>query len=134
LGIGAALLCFLPGRMTFEEYFCLEGVPEHEQALRFLVGLSPRMLQRRYLVDSSQVRLDARRGPSTIMACQLCAGVVATEALKLLLRRGRVLAVPWVTHFDAYRNRLVRTWRPWGNRNPLQRVLLYAVRRQLSRT
>jgi hypothetical protein len=31
--------------------------------------------------------------------------------------------VPWVSHYDAYRNRLVRTWRAWGNANPLRRQL-----------
>src|SRR2546429_5801495 len=36
-------LNFLPGRMTFEEYFGFEGQPESEQALRFLLGLSPAM-------------------------------------------------------------------------------------------
>ncbi|MGH8599616.1 MAG: ThiF family adenylyltransferase, partial [Burkholderiales bacterium] len=39
LGMGAAVLAFLPGRMTFEEYFRLEGHPLHEQLLRFMVGL-----------------------------------------------------------------------------------------------
>jgi tRNA A37 threonylcarbamoyladenosine dehydratase len=41
LGMGAALLNFLPGRMTFERYFRLDGLPEEDQAIRFLLGLSP---------------------------------------------------------------------------------------------
>ena len=57
LGIGAAVVNILPGQMTFEEYFCLEGVTEEEKALRFLLGLSPAMLQRGYLVDRSTVDL-----------------------------------------------------------------------------
>jgi molybdopterin/thiamine biosynthesis adenylyltransferase len=133
LGMGAALLNFLPGRMTFEEYFRWEGCSEDEMALRFLVGLSPAMLQRGYLVDRSAVDLAARRGPSTGMACQLCAGIAGTEALKILLRRGDVLAAPRGLQFDAYRGRIARTWRPWGNRNPLQRAALAIARRQLRR-
>jgi len=133
LGMGVALLNFLPGRMTFEEYFRLEGQPESEQALRFLVGLSPAMLQRAYLADRSRVDFVAQRGPSTAMACQLCAGVAATEALKILLGRGEVLAAPWGMQFDAYRNRMVRTWRPGGNASLLQRVTLAIARRQLVR-
>lgn len=102
LGMGTAVLNFLPGRMTFEDYFCLEGCNEEEMAVRFMVGLSPAMLQRPYLADRSRVDLAARRGPSTIMACQLCAGAAATESLKILLGRGKVLAAPWGQHFDAY--------------------------------
>jgi molybdopterin/thiamine biosynthesis adenylyltransferase len=133
LGMGAALLTFLPGGMTFEEYFRLNDAPEAELALRFLIGLSPFMLQRTYLVEPSSVNMDAHRGPSTAIACELCAGMVASEVLKLLLKRGKVWSVPWVTHFDAYRNRLARSWRPWGNRNPVQRLALAIGRRQLAR-
>jgi molybdopterin/thiamine biosynthesis adenylyltransferase len=133
LGMGASLLTFVPGGMTFEQYFGLNEAPEAELGLRFLVGLSPFMLQRAYLVDPSSVNMRAHRGPSTAIACELCAGMVAAEVLKLLLNRGKVWPVPWVTHFDAYRNRLARSWRPWGNRNPLQRLALAIGRKQLAR-
>ena len=131
LGMGAALLNFLPGGMTFEEYFRWEGCSEQEMALRFLVGLSPAMLHRRYLKDPSQVDLAQGRGPSTPMACALCAGIAGTEAVKILLGRGKVHAAPVGVHFDAFRNRLVRTWRPGGNSHPLQRLVLSVARRQL---
>jgi len=131
LGMGAALLNFLPGQMTFEEYFAWEGCSEHEMALRFLIGLSPARLQSAYLVDPAAVDLKARRGPSTGMACALCAGIAGTEALKILLKRGSVSTAPRGVHFDAYRNTMARTWRPWGNRNPLQRLVLAIARRKL---
>jgi molybdopterin/thiamine biosynthesis adenylyltransferase len=133
LGMGAALLNFLPGSMSFEDYFGWRGQSEREKALRFLVGLAPRVLHADYLADASRVDLSARRGPSTIMACQLCAGIAATEALKILLGRGRVLAAPHGIHFDAYRNKLVHTWRPGGHRNPLQQLLMAVVRRRMDR-
>jgi|SRR5579862_5400945 len=131
LGMGAALLNFLPGRMSFEEYFRLQGLSEDEQAIRFLLGLSPAMLQRGYLMDRQAVDLSAHKGPSMVMACQICAGMAATEALKIMLKRGRVYAAPVSLQFDAYRGRLKRTWRPWGNRSPLQRVAIAIARRQL---
>ena len=131
LGMGAALLNFLPGGTTFEDYFRLEGRTPHEQALRFLVGLSPAMLQMAYLVDPARVDLANRRGPSTAIAVQLCSGIAAAQVLKLVLRRGAVIAAPSGLHFDAYRNRLVRTWRPGGNNHPLQRLLLALARRRL---
>lgn len=132
LGMGVALLNFLPGHMSFEEYFDLDGLSEPEQLLRFLIGLAPALLQRGYLVDLTAVDLARHRGPSTPMASELCAGVAATEALKILLGRGRVIAAPRGVQFDAYRNRLVRTWRPGGNRHPLQRLSLAIARRRLS--
>lgn len=134
LGMGVAHLNFLPGRMTFEEYFRMDGHPEDEQALRFLLGLSPAALHRGYLVDPSRVNLQERRGPSTIMACQFCAGMAATEALKILLGRGPVFAAPHGLHFDAYRGKFVKTWRPGGNNNPIQRLALRIARRQFGRT
>lgn len=129
LGMGTAVLTFLPGRMTFEEYFGWGQHGDTEKALRFLVGLAPAGLHRAYLVDPSSINLAQRRGPSTIMACELCAGAAATEALKILLGRGPVLAAPHGWQFDAYRNRLVRTWRPGGNRHPLQQLAMLMARR-----
>lgn len=133
LGMGAALLNFLPGRMSFEEYFLWGDLPDDEKALRFLVGLAPAGLHRPYLVDPSTVNLAEQRGPSSIMGCQLCAGVAATETLKILLARGKVLAAPHGFHFDAYRNRLVHTWRPGGNNHPIQRIALKIGMRQIAK-
>jgi hypothetical protein len=67
------------------------------------------------------------------MACQLCAGIVATEALKILLKRGDVLAAPRGMQFDAYRNKLARTWRPGGNSNPLHRLAIAIGKRQFAK-
>jgi molybdopterin/thiamine biosynthesis adenylyltransferase len=131
LGMGAALLNFLPGNMGFEEYFRLEDGPAEEMPIRFLLGLAPARIQMGYLVEPSAVDLANHKGPSTIMACQLCAGVAATEALKILLGRGPVRAAPRGYHFDAYRNRLAHTWRPGGNRNPWQRLLIALAKRKL---
>lgn len=131
LGMGAAVLNFLPGRMSFDEYFRFDDGAEAEMPLRFLLGLAPARLQMGYLADPSAVDLAHRKGPSTSMACQLCAGVAATEALKILLGRGPVRAAPGGYHFDAYRNRLAKTWRPGGNRNPLQRVLIAVAKRKI---
>ncbi len=86
------------------------------------------MLQMRYLAVRDSVNFEEQRGPSTAMACELCAGVIGTTALKLLLGRGKVRGAPWSMHFDAYRQKLSYTWRPFGNAHPLQRVLLKFIR------
>jgi hypothetical protein len=119
--------------MSFADYFGFEEGPEEEKPVRFLIGLAPAMLHRRYLIDPSFVDLASGRGPSTAMACQICAGVAASEALKILLGRGRVLAAPHGVHFDAYRNKLRSTWRPGGYRHPMQRTLFALARRQFAR-
>jgi molybdopterin/thiamine biosynthesis adenylyltransferase len=131
LGMSAALLNFLPGGMRFEDYFQLAGRPELEKAVRFLVGLAPALLHRHYLADKSRVDLKAKKGPSTVLACQLCAGVAATEALKILIGRGKVWAAPHGIQFDAFSNRLAHTWRPGGNRNPLNRLAIAIALKQL---
>jgi len=134
LGIGAAVLNFMPGGMSFEEYFRLEGKPEMEQLLSFLIGLSPAMLQRTYLADPTTVDLANHKGPSTPMAVEICAGMAASQAMKILLKRGPVLAAPWGQQFDGYRDKYKKTWRPWGNNNPIQKLTLLLAKKQLGIT
>ena len=134
LGMGTAVLVFGPGGMSFEDYFGFEGCDEMEMAIRFLVGLSPAMLQRGYVADMSRINLAKHLGPSSIAACQLCAGVAAIETLKLVLGRGGVRLAPKGSQFDGYRMRYAKTWRPWGHKNPLQRLMIALVRAQLTRS
>ena len=133
LGMGTALMNFMPGKMTFEEYFQWGDLPDIDKAIRFAVGVAPAGLHRGYLVAPEAVNFAEQRGPSTFMACQLCAGVAATEALKILLGRGKVLAAPHGMQFDAYNNKLSRTWRPWGNSHPIQRLAIAIGKRQFGR-
>jgi hypothetical protein len=133
LGMGTALLVFAPGSMSFENYFGFSDCEnELEMAIRFLVGLSPAMLQRGYVADMSRIDLSAHKGPSSAAACQLCAGVAAVETLKLVLKRKGIRLAPWGSQFDPYRMKYARTWRPGGYRNPLQRLMFYLVKAQLA--
>lgn len=131
LGMGVAMLGFAPPAMSFEQYFKVEGHEHQEQFARFIAGLSPAMLQRNYLVAPEAVNFVEQRGPSTGMACDLCAGVMGTAVLKVLLGRGSFRYAPWGMHFDAYREKLRFTWRPGGNANPLQQLLLMLIRPRL---
>jgi len=128
LGIGVALLYFSPEGMSAEDYFKWDGHEVQEQYARFIAGLSPAMLNRSYLVAPEAVNFQEKRGPSTIMACDLCAGVMGASVLKVLLGRGLIKAAPWGMHFDAYHQKLKFTWRPFGNSNPLQQLLLRFIR------
>ena len=128
LGMGVAFLYFDPIGMSFEDYFKVEGHEVQEQYARFIAGLSPAMVQRDYLVAPEAVNFQEQRGPSTVMACDLCAGLMGTSVLKILLGRGSIKAAPWGMHFDAYHQKLKFTWRPFGNANPLQQLLLKFIR------
>lgn len=112
LGMGVSLLYFRPGGMSFEDYFQVEGKAEQEQYARFIAGLSPAMLQNGYLAEPSAINFGERRGPSTMMSCDLCAGVMGVSVLKVLLKRGPIRAAPWAMQFDAYHQKLRFTWRP----------------------
>lgn len=131
IGMGVSFLCFMPGTMTFEEYFQWEGQSETEQLLRFLLGLSPTGLQMSYLADDTRLDIANHKAPSTPMACDFCAGMVGTYALKILLNRGHIITAPRGIHFDAYKNKCVITWRPGGNSNPFQRLGLHMLRKKI---
>ena len=115
---------FSPPGMSFEQYFHMEGRPELEQQLRFLIGLAPRGLHRRYLVDPTRLNLATKSGPSTSAACQLSAGVAAVMAVKFLLRRGDLKAAPWSHQYDAFRGILASKKLWFGLNGPLQRLKL----------
>lgn len=124
VGMGVGYLIFMPGGMTFEQYFRLQGLSPRQQYVNFGMGLVPKMLHTRYQMDPTRLDLPGKRGPSSAVACQLCAGVVGAEAIKILLGRGKVRPAPCYHQFDPYRGRWV-SGRMWGgNRNPLQRLKL----------
>ena len=133
LGMGVALILFSPDGMSFDRYFRLEGHPDAEQYLRFLLGLSPKLIAGRYLVDPTRVDLARHKGPSTIVACQLCAGFTAAAAVQVLLRRPGLEPAPCNYQFDPYTARLHRTRLAFGNAGPLQRLKLGFARRHSAR-
>jgi len=133
LGMGCAYLAFLPGKMSYEQYFRFEGKSEQDQYIQFLIGLSPGMLQQGYLVEQSALDFDAKKGPSTPMAVNLCAGIAGTNVVKILLQRGDVLCAPRGLHFDAFRNKMVKTHCRFGNNGLKQRLLFRLAKRMVTK-
>ncbi|HEV3021017.1 MAG TPA: hypothetical protein VGX76_01060, partial [Pirellulales bacterium] len=86
-------------------------------------------------LDLSHDKVDIRaaKGPCLSLACQLAAGVVATEVVKILLGRGQVRAAPYYQQFDPFVGKLARGRLPWGNRHPWQRCKRWFVGRRLKR-
>lgn len=130
LGWGVAMLVFVPGGMTFEDYFQLAEQSEAEQWRRFLVGLSPSLAPMQALVDPTRLDLDQRTGPSTVVGCELCAALAATAAIKLLLGRSEVPAAPVSLHFDAFTGQCQQLEFPGGVAHPALRTALQTLRAQ----
>lgn len=132
LGMGTAVISFTPGSMSFADYFGLQGSEGAEKYLRFFIGLSPARLAQPYLVDPRHTDLEAKKGPSSIIGCELCAGTAAAQVLKILTQRGKVYAAPYSLHFDAFRNKFKKCYRLGGAKNPIQQLSLVIGRRFLA--
>lgn len=131
IGFSAAWLLFDPAGMSFDTYFDLDdSMPRLDQLIAFAVGLAPRATHLAYL-DLEKVDVSSGTGPSSSLACQLCSGVAAAEAVKILLCRGKVHAAPWYFQFDAYRQTLRKGRLRLGNRNPVQRLKRAWLRRRI---
>jgi hypothetical protein len=132
LGMGTAYLLFTPDGMSFEDYFGFDDQGETQQYLKFLVGLAPAGLHRSALVDPSRIHLGEKRGPSTVMGCQLASGVVGAEAVKVLLNRGPSKPAPWYHQFDAYNGKFISRKLRGGHRHPLQRLKFKLASRSMA--
>jgi molybdopterin/thiamine biosynthesis adenylyltransferase len=120
IGFSTAFLIFMPGGPTFDEFFAInDQQTEDEQLLSFFVGLVPSLLQRKYMKNTS---LKERKGPSSIGSVNLCSGVATIYALKILLNKGSVKAVPYYHQFDVMREKYVTKKLWFGNRNPIQKI------------
>ena len=133
LGFSGTLHVFAPGGMSFDEYFDLrDGQDAYEQYVNFLLGLAPSALHARY-TDFSTADPENGRGPSSIIGSQLAACIVGAEALRILLKRGEPLRAPHYLQVDVYRRVLRSRKLRGGNRNWLQRVKRWVLRRYLAR-
>jgi len=134
LGFSSAMLIFSPHEgMSFDEYFDINNpMPEKEKLLRFAMGLAPRATHIKYM-DLSRVDLESKAGPSLNIACQICSGMAATEAVKIILNKGKIKPVPYFFQFDPYVQRYRKGKLIMGNRNPIQRIKMAVVKHILKK-
>ncbi len=122
LGLSATMGVFMPGGMSFEDYFDIhEGLTPFETLIAFIVGLAPAGTHWKYM-DTTRMQADEHAGPSSAAALSLMAGMMGTEVLVVLLNRRAPLAVPAYSQFDPYLGVYRRGRLRWGNRGPLQRL------------
>lgn len=133
LGMGFSLLSFLPRKMSFESYFGLRGRPALEKMARFLLGLSPKLLHASSLIVPSAINIKEKRASSTPMGCVMAAGVMGSEVLKVLLKRGKIYAAPWSIQYDAYTHKFRRSYLFLGHQNPWHRFKLNILLNKIGR-
>ncbi len=123
LGFSSAMLIFSPyDGMGFDEYFDIhDNMPEKEKYLSFAMGLAPKGTHIKYM-DLSRVNFNSKAGPSSNIACQVCSALAATEALRIILKKGRIKPVPYYFQFDPYMQKYRKGKLRMGNRNPVQKM------------
>jgi len=131
-GFCASLINFHPQRISFNNYFKIKGLSREEQSIRLVAGHNPRLLMlRHYIVSDEPIRFKEYDGPVTPIPCITAAGLACTEVLRILLNRKNISWAPWSFQVDTYLKRFYKTWRPGGNSNPLQKFILYYLRKRL---
>ena len=131
LGFGTIWHSFDPQGMLFDQYFDLtDGMESLEMFAAFVVGIAPKALHSDYM-DYSKISVKDHVAPSCALSCQLCAGMVGVEALKIILGRGGVRSAPHYFQFDAYKEKFVHSYLMGGNRNPIQRVKRWMLMKYL---
>lgn len=131
LGLSSAWLLFTRKSMRYEDYFNFKANDDRPtRAVKFAVGLAPKGIQRKYM-DSKAIDLKNERGPSHAVGVTLCAATAGAEALKILLGKPSIRAVPHFRQFDAYRGAFIQGYLWLGNRNPLQRFKIWFAKKFL---
>ena len=128
MGFSSAMLIFSPhDGMSFDEYFnIVDGMSPEDQYLAFALGLAPRATHIKYM-DLGKVDFESKAGPSLNIACQICAGMAATEAVRIILDRGKIKPVPYYFQFDPYLQKYRKGKLQLGNRNPIQKIKMKAA-------
>lgn len=125
-GMGSAIMAFDPDKMSFNEYFDLDrpNLTMEAKIVRFLAGMAPTMMHRKYIEAPEHIDLFKGKLPSLHVGCYAAAGVMGSTIMKMVLGRGEVIYAPHGIHYDFYLNKTKKFWRPFGNRNFIQRIFI----------
>jgi len=132
VGMGASMILFTKNSMSFKEYFGLHlAKNSEEKAIRFLIGLTPTLIQAKYIIDKKKSNFREKKAPSLSIGPYLCAGIMGAKVLKILLQRGEVRSAPWSQHFDAYLNVYKKKYTFLGHRNFMQIIKYFILKKML---
>ncbi len=122
VGFSGIWIVFDPAGMSFDRYFDIsDDMDDVDKLVAFAVGVAPKATQRSYM-NIEDLDLQARTGPSSAAACNLAAGAVGCQAVKILLQKGEIKSAPHYQQLDPYVGRFVSGRLRGGNRHPLQRM------------
>lgn len=129
-GMGTSVMAFNPKGMSFGRYFDLDhpGLTVEAKIIRFLAGMTPKLMHRKYLRHPDAVDLFGRRLPSLNIGCMAASAALGALVVEILLDPDNP-SIRWAPrgfHVDFNRQKAVRFYRPWGNRNPLQKFKIKA--------
>jgi hypothetical protein len=131
--MGTSYMSFDPNGMSFNEYFNLDSsLSDDEKLVRFLVGLAPKGLHLSYMKYTEFINIAKQDVPSLHIGCLAATSAVASVCTKIALNRGKVIWAPRGVHADFFKNKTKAFWRPWGNRNPIQRILMFFIRKRFA--
>jgi molybdopterin/thiamine biosynthesis adenylyltransferase len=134
LGMGTSYLSFNPRGMSFNQYFNLNTeLDSNEKLVRFLAGLAPKGLHLSYMKYTEFINIEKQDVPSLHIGCLAATSAVASVCTKMVLNRGRIIWAPRGVHTDFFKNKTSTFWRPWGNKNPVQKLIMALVRRKFSK-
>ncbi len=125
LGMGTSIISFSPSQMSFNEYFNMnESMSNEELLAHFLSGVAPSALHIRYMYHKEEIDFKAGRVPSLHCGVLAATTALSSEVLKIVLKRGKLKYAPYSHHYDFYLHKKKLVWRPFGNRNPLQKLMI----------
>jgi molybdopterin/thiamine biosynthesis adenylyltransferase len=130
LGMGTSVIAFNPKGMSFNKYFNLNlDLTQNEKLVRFLAGIAPKPIHLNYLKYKQYIDVGEGKVPSLHMGCLAATATLSSICTKMTINRGQITWAPSGHHTDFYRNKMVKFWRPFGNRNPIQRLLMKLIRK-----
>lgn len=130
IGFGAALLTFVPDGMTFEDYFDIRDNQNlDEKLLQFGLGLSPSLIHRSYY-PPNLLNFKEKKAPSANPSVLLCANMASTQAFKIITGKSYSIA-PTSIQFDPFVEKLRKFYLWRGNRNPIQILKKWFIKRKL---
>ena len=134
LGMGTSLLAFDPKKMGASEYFNIDrSLSTEELMIRFLVGVAPKLVHDSYMIRK-EVDIFKGRVPSLHVGCLAATSALGSIVLKIALDRGDVIYAPHGFHVDFYLNKYKYFWRPFGNKNPLQKLAIAYLKRKFAQS
>jgi molybdopterin/thiamine biosynthesis adenylyltransferase len=134
LGMGTSVLAFDPNGMSFNEYNNLRmDLSDDEKFVRFLAGMAPKPIHLKYLKYKEYINPKEGKVPSLHMGCLAATTALSSICTKITISRGKMLWAPRGYQIDFFRNKMTTFWRPFGNRNPIQRILISVLKRMIKK-